>query len=103
MLYDFHKRENSKKASSVHATYLVSGVRKPAEIPSSGPTQNEMNGDMDVDGDVPPSSPPMSSSMPAASQEQNGYTDEVPVFSITLVREEDLGGKQTDSLCRAFN
>ncbi|KAL9622218.1 MAG: hypothetical protein Q9160_003401 [Pyrenula sp. 1 TL-2023] len=86
--------ENAKKAGSVHATYLVSGVRKPTEALSSASTQNETNGDMDVDGDVPPSSPPMSSSMPAASQEQNGYTEEVPVFSITLVREEDLEGKQ---------
>lgn len=46
-----------------------------------------------MEGDVPPSSPPMSSSLPAASQEQSSYVEEVPVLTITLVREEELDGQ----------
>lgn len=92
MLFDFYKRENAKKAGSIHATYLVSGVRQAVEMPSTSPSQNGTSGNMDVDSDVPPSSPPMSSSMPAASQDNGGCVENVSVLTVTLVREEELAG-----------
>ncbi|PMD16136.1 hypothetical protein NA56DRAFT_322250 [Hyaloscypha hepaticicola] len=81
MLYDFHQKQNAKKPGTIHATYLLSGAKRPEDtIP--------LNGDAKKDGedDYMLSSPFMSSSMP---QLEEG-TGESSVLSITLVREEDL-------------
>ena len=83
MLYDFHQKQNAKKPGTIHATYLLSGTKRPEDpIP--------LNGDAKKDGedDYMLSSPFMSSSMP---QPEEG-TGESSVLSITLVREEDLEG-----------
>ena len=84
MLYDFHQKQNAKKPGAIHATYLLSGTRKP-EDPIS------LNGDEKKDGedDYMQSSPFMNSSVP---QPEEG-TGESSVLSITLVREEDLEGE----------
>jgi DNA polymerase delta subunit 3 len=83
MLYDFHHKQNVRKPGTIHATYLLSGTKRPEDpIP--------LNGDAKKDGedDYMQSSPFMSSSMP---QPEEG-TGESSVLSITLVREEDLEG-----------
>lgn len=72
MLYDYHSYQNTQKPDSIHATYLVYGI-KPSE-----------NGE--GDGDVE-----MSSSMP----EHGPISEEIPASTLTLVREENLKGKMT--------
>ncbi|KAM0348758.1 hypothetical protein ACHAPU_004197 [Fusarium lateritium] len=66
MLYDFHNYQNAQKANSIHATYLVYGTKTPDGQQS--------------DGDVE-----MSSSMP-----EEPVSDEVPISTLTLAREEEL-------------
>ncbi|KAL5045490.1 hypothetical protein BDW71DRAFT_183847 [Aspergillus fruticulosus] len=83
MLYDFHHNENSKNSSSVHATYVLTGVPKPAEPAANGAASNGNGGN---DGDIMPSSPYISSSMPNPEDE----SDQTPVSAILLAREEDL-------------
>jgi DNA polymerase delta subunit 3 len=70
MLYDFHNYQNAQKSNSVHATYLVYGTKAPESQQS--------------DGDVE-----MSSSMP-----EEPLSDEVPISTLTLAREEELKGEQ---------
>ncbi|TVY75645.1 DNA polymerase delta subunit [Lachnellula suecica] len=81
MLYDFHNQQNAKKPGSVHATYLVSGTKRPEDRLAT-------NGRVKRDGedDYMQSSPLMSSSMPQPVED----TGETSVLSITLVREEEL-------------
>lgn len=82
MLYDFHRQQNAKRSGSIHATYLVSGVRaKKNETAGTG------NG-RDGEDSFMQSSPYMSSSLP----QPEDLSDEQPVHSICLTREEDLGG-----------
>jgi DNA polymerase delta subunit 3 len=83
MLYDFHRHQNAKKPGTIHATYLLSGTKRP-EDPIA------LNGEAKKDGedDYMQSSPFIGSSMP---QPEDG-TGESSVLSITLVREEDLEG-----------
>ncbi|KAL4971473.1 DNA polymerase subunit Cdc27 [Aspergillus desertorum] len=83
MLYDFHHNENSKKPSSVHATYVLTGVPKSAEPAPNGAAAN---GNSDNDDNIMPSSPYISSSMPNPEDE----SEQVPVSAILLAREEDL-------------
>ncbi|MCJ1249775.1 hypothetical protein MMC30_007001 [Trapelia coarctata] len=82
ILYDFHQKQTSKKAGSVHATYLVSGMQ--AVNPAS-------NGVHETDEDTPmQSSPFMSSSMPHQDVDEH-----VAVMRVmTLAREEHLEGKE---------
>lgn len=86
MLYDFHQNENSKKPSSVNATYVLTGVPKPTEPAANGAA---VNGNSNDDDDLMPSSPYISSSMP----NQDDAIDQVSVSSVLLAREEDLQGK----------
>ncbi|KAI9751623.1 MAG: hypothetical protein M1815_001039 [Lichina confinis] len=78
ILHEFHQQQNSKKPGSVHATYLISGIRHLAVAPE------ENNDPMEVDG-LPSSSFPVSS-LPS----QESGDDERIVSSIVLVKEEDL-------------
>ena len=70
MLFDFHKSQNARKPGSIHATYLVYGIRS-----NNGPGKD--------DGDVE-----MSSSLGDA----DSIAEHVPTTGLTLVREEDLNG-----------
>lgn len=93
MLYEFYEHENKKKAGSIYATYIVSGVKKLAKDPVT--TNGHTNGDRDEDESMPPSSPPpFTSSMLDPSQgERKEHQKErftVPVTTIMLVREELL-------------
>ncbi|KAL4807571.1 DNA polymerase subunit Cdc27 [Aspergillus unguis] len=85
MLYDFHRNENAKRPSSINATYVVTGIPKPAEPATNGAA----NGSGDNDDSITPSGPYISSSMPNQEDSDN----QIPVSTVLLAREEDLEGK----------
>jgi DNA polymerase delta subunit 3 len=92
MLYDFHVHENAKKPGSVHATYLLAGIKEAKG--KQGLVNGGQNGTQHEDEPIPSSPPPFTSSMLQSSQ-QNGDNDdeEVPTIrTVTLVREESLDG-----------
>ena len=83
MLFEFHRRQNAKKASSIHATYLINGLQDLA-------VESQLNGDRPIEDDAPmQSSPLMSSSAPQGSAEEEKRVTR----HITIVREEELEGK----------
>lgn len=91
MLYEFYEHENKKKAGSVYATYILSGVKKLSQKPET--TNGHANGS--GEDEIPPSSPPPfpSSMLDASHDDQTIQLAErltVPVKTITLVREELL-------------
>ena len=88
MLFDFHKTQNAKQSQSVHATYVVSGLRRQAvEAPAKDGDDTVMN-----------SSPfPSSYKMSSAPQE----TPETVIRSISFAREEELKGSA--ALCCEAN
>lgn len=88
MLYDFHQNENSKKPSSVNATYVLTGAPKPTESTANDAAVNGNSND-DDDDDMMPSSSYISSSMP----NQDAVPDQISVSSVLLAREEDLEGE----------
>lgn len=70
MLYEFHTLQNGKRSGSVHATYMLYGIRKTGQT----------NGHSQQDGDVEMmSSPPVDSTM-----------DGGPVTTLSIVAEENL-------------
>lgn len=81
MLYDFHKRQNDKKPNTVHATYIIYGSRSP-------PVQQDEDVEM------------------TDSQESEAvdapYSDLVPTFTLSLVREEQLQGKSDGTLDNVY-
>ncbi|KIW86226.1 hypothetical protein Z517_01621 [Fonsecaea pedrosoi CBS 271.37] len=95
MLYEFYEFQNAKKPQSVYATYLLSGVKKTPTVSVSvngtarGGTQVH-----DPVEDLPSSPPPFTSSMLEPSQQSSPAEEEeaknVPVRTVTLVREESL-------------
>ncbi|KAF4952670.1 hypothetical protein FGADI_6560 [Fusarium gaditjirri] len=66
MLYDFHSYQNTQKANSVHATYLIYGTKTPEK--------DESDGDVEMSGSSP----------------EEPLSDEVPTSTLTLAREEEL-------------
>ncbi|KAK3944804.1 hypothetical protein QBC46DRAFT_455861 [Diplogelasinospora grovesii] len=71
MLFDFHRTENQKRPGSVHATYLVYGIRR------SDRTSSQQSEDGDIDMmNVPPNGEALS--------------ETVPTSTLTLVEEGDL-------------
>lgn len=74
MLYEFHTQQNAKSSGSVHATYMLYGIRKTTQT----------NGHSQQDGDVH-----MTSSPP----ELESAVDDCPVITLSLVAEESLKGK----------
>jgi DNA polymerase delta subunit 3 len=83
MLFEFHRSQNAKKPGTVHATYLMSGIkRKEDPIVTNGGAK------IDGEDDYMQSSPFMGSSMPQG----DAGTGESGVLSITLVKEEELEG-----------
>ena len=80
MLYDFHHEQNSKKPGSIHAVYLVSGIKtvNPAAAINGGHVKDGEDSFMQSSPFV--SSPPQ--------EEKDPPTMKV----ITLVREEQLEG-----------
>jgi DNA polymerase delta subunit 3 len=89
MLYEFYEHENKKKAGSIYATYILSGVKKSAEDTLN--TNGHTNGHKEEDESIPPSSPPLM--LDPSEEEQKNHQEarfQVPVTTITLVREELL-------------
>jgi len=98
MLFDFHKKQNSRKLGSVHATYLITGTPRRAK---------QSNGVSGQIHDTDMRSSPFRSSMPEA--EDSGRSDDSEYASdsddedtpaprgvkethVVLVQEEDLEG-----------
>jgi DNA polymerase delta subunit 3 len=79
MLFEFHQKQNAKKANSVHATYLVTGKRRTAEH-TNGFNRRD-------DEDVAMRSSPFMSSMPEPAELAQEL---VKKTTIVLVREEEL-------------
>lgn len=71
-LFEFHKSQNAKKPGSLHATYLLYGV-KTAEEPSHSHEE-----DVDMDGH---------------HSDDEMLSDPFPTLSLTLVAEEALEGE----------
>ncbi|KAH6614107.1 DNA polymerase subunit Cdc27 [Boeremia exigua] len=81
MLFDFHQNQNAKRANSIHATYLISGTKRPID---------DTNGTNDRKSeDVSMRSSPFMSSMPEQEEREE---KEVPIkkSTILLVREEEF-------------
>lgn len=79
MLFDFHQKQNAKKPNSIHATYLVSGTKRPTGETSSA------NGRYSEDASM--RSSPFMSSMPKSEVQEE---EPVKKSTILLVREEEL-------------
>jgi len=82
MLYEFHRTQNAKKPNSVHATYLVTGRKRPQNTHNGVHTKSEE--DTSMESSSMPSSLPMSE-----SQQEAGH---ILTTCVTLVREENLEG-----------
>lgn len=82
MLFDFHKSQNEKQSQSVHATYVVSGLkRQDVKAPAKDGDDTVMN-----------SSPfPSSYMMSSAPQE----TPAPAIRSLSFAKEEELQGLST--------
>lgn len=87
MLHEFYLQQNSQKKGSIHATYLVTGTRITIVEPRN--TQND-------EEDIPMPSSPYPSS--AVEQADHGEVQSIRQKMLTLVKEEDLEGKQR-ALC----
>lgn len=81
MLFDFHQKQNAKKANSIHATYLVSGTKHTSD------KVNGTNGRSDEDASM--RSSPFMSSMP---EQEHPQPEDEPVkkSALLIVREEEL-------------
>ena len=98
MLYEFYETENTRKAGSVYATYLLAGTKK--HVPA--PEAKQLNGTHaeDEDEPMPPSSPPpftssmLEPSSPPSQKQPSQSEVDVPVKTVTLVREEQLEAVQ---------
>ena len=83
MLYEFHRKQNAKKPGAVHATYLLTGIRR-IEPPQ------QPNGVHKEDGEdtVMQSSPVLpSSSIPVQDE---GMEEAKLLRTVLVVKEEDL-------------
>ncbi|KAI1360840.1 DNA polymerase subunit Cdc27 [Xylaria arbuscula] len=71
MLYEFHKRQNEKKPNTLHATYILYGSKSP-------PVQEDEDVEM------------TNSQMSEAADLHVPYSDLVPTYTLSLVRQEQL-------------
>jgi DNA polymerase delta subunit 3 len=79
MLFDFHKTQNAKQSQSIHATYVVSGLRRQEVEPTP----------KDGEDTIMNSSPFPSSYMMSSGPQE---TPAPAVRTISLVKEEELQG-----------
>ena|SRR5437763_15277545 len=80
MLYEFHRQQSQKKPGSIHATYLLTGLRRTTESLAANGGFSKLSHD-----DYTHSSP-IVSSLP----NQDGSDERLPVRTVMLVRENDL-------------
>ncbi|KAI1383681.1 DNA polymerase subunit Cdc27 [Hypoxylon trugodes] len=72
MLYEFHKWQNPKRPGSLHATYIVYGIKKNIV------KVEERDGDVEMtDSQV-------------SEDQQVPFSDEIPTYTLSLIREEQL-------------
>lgn len=84
MLYEFHRKQNAKHSGSVHATYVVTGIKIRTVTPK--PSQQDPDGDSTMR-----SSPPLPDpSSPVVASQADDDDESIPIKSIMLVREEHL-------------
>ncbi|KAK5132294.1 hypothetical protein LTR08_009202 [Meristemomyces frigidus] len=89
MLYEFHRKQNAKKPGSVHATYLITGIRR-----EQTPAQtNGVHSQKDGEDTVMQSSPPLPES--SAPVPEESAEEPVVVRSVLLVKEEHLAQAKT--------
>ncbi|KAI2641238.1 hypothetical protein GGS21DRAFT_503653 [Xylaria nigripes] len=84
MLYDFHKWQNEKRPSSLHATYIVYGTKAK---PNQRYEKIETAGSQDSDSEASDSE---SSKPQAPDIIGTPYSDTVPTYTLSLVSEEHL-------------
>ena len=90
MLYEFHRLQNSQKAGSLHATYLLMGT---AAAGSAQPTNGVTDGKQDTAMQCSPGR-----SSPVRSED---YAEGIAKQRlVTLVGEEHLESKTASRLCR---
>ena len=83
MLYDFHRKQNARKPGSVHATYLITGI-KAAEKPQIKGTDSQQDGE-DTVMQISPPFP--SSSMPRPEEDE---PEPILTRTVMLVKQEYL-------------
>lgn len=76
MLYEFHKWQNDKRPASLHATYLVYGTKSVGKAVM----MEEPNGDIEM------------TDSQNSDEFHNHFSDEVPTYTLSLVKEEQLQG-----------
>lgn len=83
MLFEFHEKQNAKKAHSIHATYLISGTKR---------YTGDTNGASGRSGeDIGMRSSPFMSSVP--DHEAQEEDEPIKKSTILLVREEELASR----------
>ncbi|KAI5362716.1 Putative DNA polymerase delta subunit 3 [Septoria linicola] len=82
MLYEFHRKQNSKKQGSIHATYLITGTKEPTTQANGSHSQD------DGEDNVMQSSPPMPSS--SFQRSDDGEREMISTRTIMIVKEENL-------------
>lgn len=87
MLYEFHKSENAKKPNSVHATYLLTGLKRRIRHANGTNGTNGTGETRDLDT-LMFSSP--RESVPEPEDEEEREEDRIPQTSVVIVREEEL-------------
>jgi hypothetical protein len=88
LLWEFYEFQNGKTPGSVHATYLLSGVKKQQTQADTDGTKHKY----DEDEPIPSSPPPFTSSMLEPGQHEAEEETAIPVRTITLVRDDSLEG-----------
>lgn len=81
MLFDFHQKQNAKKANAIHATYLISGTKRSVDDTNG---KNGRSGE-----DLSMRSSPFMSSMPEREDVEPEETL-VKKSTLLIVREEEL-------------
>jgi hypothetical protein len=90
LLFDFHQKQNAKKANCVHATYLVTGKKRTDSDSGKGKGADGVNGKNGEDVNMRNS--PFMSSMPEPEEDDESDEEPVKQTTILLVREEELEG-----------
>ena len=83
MLFEFHRKQNAKKPGTVHATYLITGVRRVEAAPKTNGVTSQESEDT-----IMQSSPSLPSS--SAQQPEEAAEKATHVRSVLLVKEENL-------------
>lgn len=94
MLYDFHTTENARKPNCVHATYIVTGFRKPRPSTKSKAESDGESKDMEMQCSPFDSSfPGTQTTVPEEGEEKRKKKrEELMLRVVELCQEEELDG-----------